>query len=332
VKQHLGKAPSGTTTTLRDAAIDFAGTLAPKPRAFFEYMVSKYSEYCEATGTDIVLDEVDLHRASTMQERRVCVTKIRKHMAGLFNYLSDRYATSTIAGVHGALSRAAGKMRSELMDIPTWPSPERAIKKVVVLPESFVRGFIGDAVNHYEAAATEGEKEIILFSAIGLATALRRSDIHSLRADNIVDTPEGPQVVKMNKKTGVETVCPIPVSLAELMRQTLRKSGRMFSLSDNWACRHLPVYFKRFEELHVVEEFYTKDSTTRRKVTVRQPLYELITPHTLRRSAITTMLIHGVPEYFVKLASGHSKNSMEFPKYVAQAKSHAHNPVRNLYQ
>lgn len=43
---------------------------------------------------------------------------------------------------------------------------------------------------------------------------------------------------------------------------------------------------------------------------------DLISSHVMRRTAITTMLLLGVPEPLVRKISGHSANSKEFYKYV----------------
>ncbi len=46
---------------------------------------------------------------------------------------------------------------------------------------------------------------------------------------------------------------------------------------------------------------------------------DLITTHTMRRTAITTLLTLGMPEIMVRNISGHSSNSKEFYKYVSYA-------------
>ena len=42
---------------------------------------------------------------------------------------------------------------------------------------------------------------------------------------------------------------------------------------------------------------------------------DLISSHAMRRTAITTMLIHGMPEHLVKLISGHAGNSKAFYRF-----------------
>ena len=48
---------------------------------------------------------------------------------------------------------------------------------------------------------------------------------------------------------------------------------------------------------------------------------DLISSHIMRRTAITTLLIHGMPEPLVRKISGHAPGSKEFYKYVQYSES-----------
>ena len=47
--------------------------------------------------------------------------------------------------------------------------------------------------------------------------------------------------------------------------------------------------------------------------------YDHLSSHTMRRTAITTLLVLGVPEQVVRRVSGHAPGSKEFYKYVVIA-------------
>jgi integrase len=49
---------------------------------------------------------------------------------------------------------------------------------------------------------------------------------------------------------------------------------------------------------------------------------DLVTSHTMRRTAITTMLSLGMTEFMVRKISGHSANSKEFFRYVALSQTY----------
>ena len=52
----------------------------------------------------------------------------------------------------------------------------------------------------------------------------------------------------------------------------------------------------------------------------------------MRRTAITTLLILGVPEIVVRSVSGHAPGSKEFYKYVSLAQSYLNKEVKNAHQ
>ncbi len=53
-----------------------------------------------------------------------------------------------------------------------------------------------------------------------------------------------------------------------------------------------------------------------------------ITTHTMRRTAITTLLMMGVPETMVRKISGHAAGSKEFYKYVSVVQDYMNEKVR----
>lgn len=60
--------------------------------------------------------------------------------------------------------------------------------------------------------------------------------------------------------------------------------------------------------------------------------HQHITAHTMRRTAITTLLILGVPELIVRKISGHAPGSKEFYKYVAISQQYLNQEVQNAYK
>ncbi len=88
--------------------------------------------------------------------------------------------------------------------------------------------------------------------------------------------------------------------------------------------------FRTYEECH---EVYTISRLGVRGEDVYEskPLYEWVHPHMLRKTAITTMLFNGVPERYIKFASGHTENSEAFGLYVGHNEKNYKNEVVNYY-
>ena len=59
---------------------------------------------------------------------------------------------------------------------------------------------------------------------------------------------------------------------------------------------------------------------------------DLVTTHTMRRTAITTMLSLGVPEQVVRKISGHSPGSKEFFRYVSFAQSYQDQETHKMFE
>ena len=57
-----------------------------------------------------------------------------------------------------------------------------------------------------------------------------------------------------------------------------------------------------------------------------------LTAHTMRRTAITTLLILGVPELVVRKLSGHAPGSKEFYRYIAIANEYSNQQIKQAQE
>jgi integrase len=57
----------------------------------------------------------------------------------------------------------------------------------------------------------------------------------------------------------------------------------------------------------------------------------MISSHTMRKTAITTLLNLGMPETLVRKISGHASNSMEFYRYVKYSDSFMDNETDKIF-
>jgi integrase len=61
------------------------------------------------------------------------------------------------------------------------------------------------------------------------------------------------------------------------------------------------------------------------------PFYQHLSAHTMRRTAISTLLMMGVNENVVRRISGHAPGSKEFYRYVVLAQSYMDGQVRQAF-
>ena len=59
---------------------------------------------------------------------------------------------------------------------------------------------------------------------------------------------------------------------------------------------------------------------------------DVATTHTMRRTAITTMLSLGVSEQIVRKISGHAANSKEFYRYVLWAQTYQDQETEKMFE
>lgn len=194
---------------------------------------------------------------------------------------------------------------------------------IVVIPPDRVKLFL--SMDRPSSPEMRYAHEI---ACVVLVTSLRISDASSLTVDNLVDG----NIVCVNKKTGVLTRSPIPKVIYDMLINN-QKGGHIYSvvanrsLTDKIMSTCMPVLFDS-----VVPETITLyrmrpdgsgyDTTTKK-------LSEMVRPHMLRKSAITSMIVAGVPERFVKHLSGHSGNSKAFERYVAHVEKEFNQSINN---
>ncbi|MFT3683044.1 MAG: tyrosine-type recombinase/integrase [Ferruginibacter sp.] len=170
-------------------------------------------------------------------------------------------------------------------------------------------------------------KDMFVF---GCTVALRFSDLVMLKRSNIRINGSNWYICVRSKKTATDTkICLPGYAVAILQKYEKQKGGYL-----------LPRYNKVNLNLYVKElaerAGFTHDiRKTRTRWGIQKELEnkkgmgkqghrfcDLVTTHTMRRTAITTMLSLGMPEHAVRKISGHSPMSKEFYRYVALAQSY----------
>jgi len=162
-------------------------------------------------------------------------------------------------------------------------------------------------------------KDIFVF---GCTVALRASDILDLNTSNI-EALNGKHYLKVTSlKTTTFTRILLPEYSIKIIQKYRSEGSRLFpkySLSQfnqnvkkliektDWHYSVNKVRYKRGVPVSIYKNIKTKTPFR---------FCDLITSHTMRRTAITTMLCLNMPETIVRKISGHAPGSKEFYKYV----------------
>jgi integrase len=180
-------------------------------------------------------------------------------------------------------------------------------------------------------------KDVFVF---GCTVALRVSDIFLLQPGNI-HTVDGKYFLSVKtRKTGAEMRIKLPDYAYTILKKYSadKKSKTIFpplSLSQfNKNIRRIAEQAGWTDTIGKARERQGINKKVFRAANAKKEyrFCDLITSHTMRRTAITTMLMYGMPEHLVKLISGHAGNSKAFYRYVNFVQSFADNELDKVHE
>ena len=160
---------------------------------------------------------------------------------------------------------------------------------------------------------------------LGCTVGLRISDLMLLTKNNIEERDNHTYLRVKSKKTGTGTCIKLPEYALEILSKKKRKQKTLFTSIS------LFRFNANIKKICELAGWTSPVAKTRDKkgmpVTVHQEnkadktyrFCDLVSSHTMRRTAITTMLSLGMPELLVRKISGHSDGSKAFYRYVELA-------------
>lgn len=186
----------------------------------------------------------------------------------------------------------------------------------------------------FEAGLKPRMKEVKDFFVFGCTVALRFSDLVALQKSNIRVVNEQYYLSVRSVKTSTDTLIKLPGYAIEIIQRYGKLKKRLLPKFNI-------VNLNKFIKLLLEQAGFTHPVHTtrsRRGVAVRQggnaqPLRfcDVATTHTMRRTAITTMLSLGVPEQVVRKISGHSPSGKEFYRYVLWAQTYQDQETEKMF-
>lgn len=179
-------------------------------------------------------------------------------------------------------------------------------------------------------------KKIFVF---GCTVALRFSDLMALRKSNLRKVNERWYLVVQSKKTSTETLIRLPDYAITILKSFKRRDNKLlppYSLST--LNDHIKLICERAgftQPVNKVRSVRGKPiqlKNIKMKADIQFRFCDLASSHTMRRTAITTMLCLGVPELVVRKISGHSPMSKEFFRYISLAQSYQDNETGKMFE
>ncbi len=176
-------------------------------------------------------------------------------------------------------------------------------------------------------------KDIFVF---GCTTAFRYSDLLRLTCKNVERNFDEWHIKIYSKKTGTFSKIKLPPYAILILKKYWKKYKTLLPMyhlfTFNKYCRELA---ERAGWTEIVDKCRSKQGKIKLiKKNASNAHYrfcDLITSHTMRKTAITTFLSLGMPEQLVRRISGHSPGSKEFFRYVKYSDALLDNEINKVH-
>jgi integrase len=205
-------------------------------------------------------------------------------------------------------------------------TPHEDIEIVVVNPERLNFLIYSKDLSRKLDELLLSVKDIFVF---GCAVGLRYSDLMALKKTNLETINKRVYLKVISQKTQTFSHVKLPPFAIDIIKKynTSTNDFILPSISTSRFNDQLKLLMAKagFTELITKTRNrrgipVTINHSTKSKMQFR--FCDLVTSHTMRRSAITTMLSLGMNEQVVRQISGHAANSKEFYRYVSFAQNY----------
>ncbi len=276
-----------------------------------------YRRYCNIIGTDIDLYSIDLG-GKDVNIRQIAKDRSVRYFTQFIDYMVREgmkpNAQQSITGVMAVFLGMAEKELSLILDksfrVPGEEFP------IVVAPVAFYKDFLNDRQGMY-ASFDPNDKTRYEIAAIIMLSTLRISDVVALKPGNFIPVEGGAELVVVNQKTRKRTVGLISTPVWEKIRANIETRGSVFSSEPTERISDPRHMFSHYHELQEPRTVHVQSPDRSKILEITKPLWEWLSPHALRRTAITTMLALGMNDRQIKHLSGHRGDSRSFEKYVS---------------
>lgn len=279
-----------------------------------------------------VFDLLSIKPTASPEERKELTKKFQKHIEdftdSLQSSINTRAAVVNIIGV--VLNRIANDL---MISIPRVRRIKPVEQPIMTLSDTFVKRFLTDEEMYNSLSGRY--KAMWEVCAIMLVTSLRISDATALKEMDFDENADGLFLLKQNEKTAEVTTCPLTPLLSKIIKNNL-KNGSVYHrtpvrLLPDGVRKRFPEFFKLYPETHI-NTIVRKYDLNRKISSITLPLYKAIHPHMLRKTSITMMLTAGVSQEHVKFASGHSRSSKSFERYIGFNDQRYQSQISNFHK
>jgi integrase len=190
----------------------------------------------------------------------------------------------------------------------------------------------------FEQGLSSNQRIVKDIFVLGCTVALRFSDLIGIRPIDIMEVSGKYYLGVKAQKTGAVMKVRLPSYALAIIDKNTRKGRKTIfpGMSLTW-------FNKCIKRLTEAAGWVEPVSRTRNRQGVKKNMLvhksqkayrfcDCVSSHIMRRTAITTMLLSGVPELVVKKISGHSGDSKSFYRYVDLVQAYVDEEVENHFK
>ncbi len=205
--------------------------------------------------------------------------------------------------------------------------------EILVLSPEQLKFLIHDKEFKNQLVSTQQKiKDIFVF---GCTTGLRFSDMFLLTNKNFENTNDEWYLKMKSKKTKTYSFIKLPNYAIEIFKKyrnatnTKPVFGTKNLSNFNRSIKRIGEMAGFTDSVHVSREKQGKTKKASAKTNER--FCDKMSSHMMRRTAITTLLILGMPEHLVRKISGHSNASSSFNRYVHYAQAYIDKEIDKIH-
>lgn len=173
----------------------------------------------------------------------------------------------------------------------------------------------------------------------GCTVALRFSDLFNIRFRDIEQVNGSHYLAVRSLKTSVVTRVKLPeyaVAIVNNYRKRKDTPAKIFtSISKNQFNRNLRLLARKAGWTNEIGKHRNRNGQSKEVYKLEDKrvyqFCDLMSSHVMRRTAITTMLMLGMPENIVRKISGHTANSKAFYRYVNFVQSYIDQEIDKVH-
>jgi integrase len=293
----------------------------------YQYTQKLIGEFCAKTNTDLRIRSVrKLPGRELLNEKKYWKRFYQSFTSYLYDDCGyyDNYAGVTIKNIRTFFNYLNKELSLNIGEFhKTFYVRKEEVAIFPLLPEEL--NYLINDISFTEHLSPR-MREVKDFFVFGCTVALRFSDLLGLKKANLRIVNGQSYLAVKSMKTGSDTLVRLPEYAIHIIQRYARRGSRLL---PKFNIVNLNKFIKRLLEqagfTHAVQVSRSRrgiavELHTRQHTSVR--FCDVATTHTMRRTAITSMLSLGMPEQVVRKISGHSPSSKEFYRYVAWAQQY----------